>query len=278
MRGFLTELRRRNVLRVAAAYVVGSWVLVQAADILLPTFDAPPATLRVLTLLLTLFFPVALALAWTFELTSRGVIRDTGDNIDRTARVRVRRKTDYAILALAVAGVAGIIATRDWSGDLAQGSKPFAASGTEERLSIAVLPFRNVSSADSDEPLADGIAETLIHLLGQVKGLRVTSRSSSFTFRDGKADASTIGAKLGVSSILEGSLQRSGEMLRIIASLIDTKTGSQLWTAQFDRTLDNLFEVQDEIGRSVVEALNVSLLNEEHASGLTTFRPGIEAY
>jgi TolB-like protein/Flp pilus assembly protein TadD len=277
MPNFLAELRRRNILRVGAAYLIAAWVSIQVADVLVPIFDAPPAMLRVMTIGLALLFPVVLAAAWTFEWTPSGFVRDTGDNIDRQARVRVRRKLDYAILGLSLALVISIVLTRDWSDDFASGSQKAASMATDRR-SIAVLPFTNTSGKEDDLPLADGIAETLIHQLGQVKDLRVTARSSSFMFRDEKSDARTIGERLGVSSILDGSVQRSGDKLRIIAQLVDTASGTQLWTAQFDRTLNDVFAMQDEIGRSVIGALQVSLLATETAKASVNSDPGIAAY
>jgi TolB-like protein len=229
MTSFFTELRRRHVFRVAAAYVVTGWVVAQAAEFLLESFAAPEWVLQVLIILLVLGFPIALVLAWAFELTPAGV------ELDKSAE-------DDPLPA-------------------ASGPALEAPPDSPDQ-SIAVLPFVDMSADRDQEYFSDGLAEELLNLLAKVPGLHVASRTSAFFFKGKQEDIRTIAEKLRVRHVLEGSVRKAGNQLRVTAQLINAQDGYHLWSDTYDRPLDNIFAMQDEIALAVVDALKVRLLGE----------------
>ena len=243
---FIAELKQRRVFRVATVYLVAAWVAVQAASIALPAFDAPVWMLRVVILLFALGFPLALLLAWAVDVTPEGVRLATGKaGNKRMALIAVA----FAALALAWYFI-GQPALR-------QGSR-----ATPER-SIAVLPFVNMSGDPSNDYFSDGLAETTLDMLAQVKDLKVIARTSSFAFKGRATDMREIGRALGAAHLLEGSVQQAGDTVRITVQLIRAKDGSHLWSRHFDRRISDVFQIQDEIATSVVQALHVVLPEPE---------------
>jgi TolB-like protein/Flp pilus assembly protein TadD len=239
---FFEELRQRKVVRVAAAYLVVAWVAIQAASIALPAFDAPMWALRVVILLFALGFPLALLLTWALELTPEGVKLATG-------KVGNKRMATLsaALAALALA----------WY-FVGQPALRRVAPSIPER-SIAVLPFVNMSGDRANDYFSDGLAETTLDMLAQVKDLKVIARTSSFAFKDRNEDMRAIGRQLGAAHLLEGSVQQAGKTLRITVQLIRASDGSHLWSRQYDRPLADVFKIQDEVATEVVRALQVSL-------------------
>ena len=283
---FLAELKQRKVFRVATAYLVVAWLAIQVASIALPTFDAPPWVMRVLILLLALGFPMALLLAWALELTDEGLRlspRHAGNR--RMAAVAAGlvalalgwyflgqpafRASDLAAAAPATGRAAGAAPEVD-------AGAPTAAA--PER-SIAVLPFTNLSQDPANEYFSDGLAETTLDMLAQVHDLKVIARTSSFAFKGKRADMREIGRTLGVAHLLEGSVQQSGDNLRITAQLIRVSDGSHVWSKKFDRRkLGDVFAIQDEIATSVVEALQVALAEPEQQRLLRKRTANVAAY
>jgi len=261
----IAELKRRNVFRVGVAYAIVAWLLIEVASVLLPTFDAPDWVMKAFSSLVILGFPLALILAWAFELTPEGIKREA--DVDRTESIThvTGRKLDFAIiglLALAVVYFAVdkfVLQPAPEPTEVIAEAVP-AAEPTMQVKTIAVLPFVNMSGDPEQEFFSDGISEELLNVLAKVKGLRVTSRTSAFAFKGTNASIREIAAELGVEHVLEGSVRMAGERVRITTQLIDVETDSHLWSASYDRELSDIFAVQDEIAAKVGEALKVALL------------------
>ena len=256
MSNLISELKRRNVFRVAAAYAVVGWVLIQVADIGLESFGAPEWVMKTLFLLVLIGLPVTIVLAWVFELTPDGVRRDSDAPEPMGEPRSSGKKLNLVIIGALVIALAFFVIK-------SQGPQTAAPPLDQQAVlekSIAVLPFINIGGNTEDEYLSDGLAETLLHMLAQIEEIQVAARTSAFKFKNTNEDVRIIGEQLGVATVLEGSIQRSGDRIRITAQLINVSNGFHLWSANFDRTLDDIFVVQDEIATSVVDALQVTLL------------------
>jgi TolB-like protein len=263
-------LKRRNVIRVAAAYVVVSWLLLQAADVLFGLLGVPDWSLRLVFGILALGFPVALVLSWIYELTPEGVRRDPGESIDPefTRRAGQRLSVVTAVLlliAVAIFARSTLMPSRVAERDASQ--RPPESTAVDSArpavpvtgASIAVLPFEALSDDPSDLYFGKGIAEELLNSLARFPGLRVAARTSAFAFEGQNADLRVIGEQLHVAHVLEGSVRRSGERLRVTAQLIRVEDGFHLWSETYDRTLTDVFAIQDDIVRQLSRALEVRL-------------------
>ena len=250
LRKFFSELKRRNVYKVAIAYGVVAWLLMQVASQIFPFFEIPNWSVRLLVVLLLFGFPIALILAWAFELTPEGIKRT--DEIEPGRRSRNR-------VWIYLVTVAGAISMSLFF--LGRYSAPRNASESSELpgKSIAVLPFVDLSQAKDQEYFCDGISEEILDALAKVQGLRVVARTSSFSFKGKNADVGEIAQKLNVQNVLEGSLRREGNRIRITAQLINARNGFHIWSDTFERELQGVFAVQDEITRSIVDALKIKL-------------------
>jgi adenylate cyclase len=249
-RGFLAELRRRSVIRVAAAYLVGAWALAQVTGLAAATFDAPGWVMRMVIALLVIAFVPVLALAWLFEITPDGVQRDGGRG--RAAGADRSRRLDYVVAGALVVGV-GLLAA---SALQTRAPAPAVAEAAESAsLALAVLPFANMSPDPGNEHFADGIAEELLNILAGVEGLHVTSRTSAFAFRGAGLSIPEIARRLGVGLVLGGSVRRQGERVRVTAQLIDAGQDAHLWSEIYDRNLADIFQVQEEIAAAIMAAV-----------------------
>ena len=264
MSSIWTELRRRKVIRVAVAYAAVGWFLVEIASTVLPIFEAPQWAIKTFTFLVILGFPAALALAWAFQLTPEGLQRENQEAGSAASTSTPGRRLDFAIIAvLAVALIYFVIksyvpdpAEKPDSQPSAQIADPeFARPASTGDNSIAVLAFADLSPAGDQQYFSDGISEQILNDLAQVSDLRVTSRSSAFRFKGTGVDIPAVAAQLGVSSILEGSVRKSGNRIRITAQLIDANNGFHLWSETYDRELEDVFAVQDDISEAIVNAL-----------------------
>ena len=237
-RNFLAELKRRHVYRVAIAYAVVAWLLVQVATQVFPFFEIPNSVVRLVVLLTVLGFPGALIVAWAFEITPEG-FKHAGDIAPNEYIPRWSRRK-FAALIASIAILAAAVPLFQLSRNRpAWLTWPNAAS-TFPQKSIAVLPLLNESGTPGDEYFSDGLSEELIAALAQIKGLKVIGRSSSFRFKDKKTDVKTIGEELGVSTLLEGTVRKQGDQVRIVAELVNTADGSELWSRTFDRELKDI--------------------------------------
>ena len=261
---FFVELKRRNVFRVGIAYLIGSWLLAQIADLLIDNIGAPDWVMKTLFVVLALGFPLSLFFAWAFEMTPDGVKRES--EIDRSQSITnvTGRKLDRSIIFVLVLAL-GYFAWDKFSAQ-SQTVTPVEPTIVEEVAidkSIAVLPFVNMSADANNEYFSDGLSEELLNLLAKVDGLKVAARTSSFKFKKSEADIGEIGRQLNVATVLEGSVRRSGNHARITAQLIKVDDGFHLWSETYDRELDNIFEVQDEIAKAIVDALKLPLLGHD---------------
>jgi TolB-like protein len=265
-RSLFAELKRRNVYKVAVAYAVISWLLIQAASILLPTFEAPSWVMKAFVVLLALGFILAVFVSWAFEATPQGLKR-TGDvSPELAARLPTWSARKFAAFVTLIALLAVGLLALDL---LRRKPAPESATGSERaapQKSIAVLPLLNESGDPKDEYFSDGLSEELIAALAQITELKVIGRSSSFRFKDRKEEAKTIGEKLGVATLLEGTVRKQGERVRIVAELINAADGIELWTRTFDRELKDIFAVQQEIAAAVASSLKATLLGADHRS------------
>ena len=267
MAALFAELKRRNVVKVGAAYLLVAWLVVQAASIGFPAFDAPAWALRVFILVLLLGFPIALVMAWMFEVTPEGLKRDSVS----TGNKRI----------LVVAGILAVLAIAWYykgqptvrvaavpAGEVGA-AKPTARPEAPLQKSIAVLPFVNMSSDAGNQFFSDGISEELLNVLVRVPDLGVASRTSSFAYKGKEMGAAEIARELKVSYILEGSVRKAGDKVRITAQLIDAVHDRHLWSETYDRQLNDIFAVQDEIANAIVAALRGSLTTAKTAPAVS---------
>jgi TolB-like protein len=282
---FYAELRRRNVFKVAIVYLAVAWLLLQISDTLGPALRLPEWVISSVAFLLILGFPLALLFAWAFELTPDGLKAETP--AEPRAKVEAgsempggapptetvgKRFSPAVIVALALAlGYFAFdkfvlqtdpAATDQPAATEVAGEAPEPAEAGAPDNSIAVLPFANMSSDAEQEYFSDGLAEELLNLLSRIPGMQVASRTSSFAFKDTNIEVTEIASRLKVAHVLEGSVRKQGDQLRITAQLVRADNGYQLWSETYDRQLDNVFQIQEDIAVAVVEALRINLLGE----------------
>ena len=268
---FLNELKRRNVLRVGAAYVVCSWLLIQVAETIFPLFGYGDTPARLVVIILAIAFIPSLIFAWVFEITPEGLKRDADVVREQSITQTTGKKLDriiLVVLALALGYFAFDKFVLDPARDAVLVEETMQKVRTDVLVesygdkSIAVLPFVNMSSDPEQEYFSDGISEELLNLLSKIPELRVISRSSAFSFKGKDFDIPTIAAQLNVAHILEGSVRKAGSQVRITAQLIEASSDTHLWSETYDRTLDDIFVIQDEIAGSVVDALKLTLFGD----------------
>src|ERR1041385_1338917 len=270
MNNFFAELKRRNVYKVAISYAVVAWLLIQAASILLPTFEAPSWVMKAFVVFLALGFIGIVFISWAFEATPEGLKRTEDVPPEVAAKLPTWSRRKFAGFVVLVA----LLAASLLAFNLLR-SKPSARSTTSSLVpekSIAVLPLLNESGDPKDEYFSDGLSEELIAALAQIRELKVIGRSSSFRFKERKEEPKTIGEKLGVATLLEGTVRKQGERVRIVAELINAADGIELWTRTFDRELKDIFAVQQEIAAAVASSLKATLLgpNQQPAANPAT--------
>lgn len=258
MKKLVTELKRRNVMRVAVAYAIAGWVLMQIAATVLPIFEAPSWTLKVVTFLIVLGFPIALILAWAFEMTPEGIKREA--EVDRSASITTQtgRKLDRAIIVVLLLAITWLAADKLlWT----DGETRI----TEDRRSVAVIPFQNMSQDAANEPFTVGIHDDLLTQISRIGSIKTISRTSVLQYRDTTKTIPEIAQELGVATILEGGVQRVGDRVRINVQLIDAATDVHLWAETYDRELSatNIFAIQSEIALAIAEALQATLTDDE---------------
>ena len=275
-RNFLAELKRRHVYRVAIAYGVVAWLLIQVATQVFPFFEIPNWVVRLVVLLTVLGFPVALVIAWAFEMTPEGLKRN--DDIAPNEYIPRWSTRKFAALIVSIAILAAGVPLFQLSRSKPTWLPWSDAASTASQKSIAVLPLLNESGDPGDEYFSDGLSEELIAALAQIKGLKVIGRSSSFRFKDKKDGRKTIGEELGVSTLLEGTVRKQGDQVRIVAELINAADGTELWSRTFDRELKDIFAVQAEIAEAVATSLELTLLGTEDTSAKKASTKSMEAH
>jgi adenylate cyclase len=278
---FFSELKRRNVVRMGVLYIVASWVALQISDVIFDPLGVPSWVLRLLMSLLALGFPFALIFSWIFELTPEGLKRER--DIDRGQSIvhQTGRRMNTVVVVLLVLAIGGLIADRlvpeisisDAAApvpDSAPGSQTASTASADKDVaapengnSIAVLPFVNMSGDPDNEYFSDGLTEELLNSLVRLGGLKVTGRTSSFAFKGQNQDLREIGRLLNVANVLEGSVRKAGNRVRVTAQLVKTSDGYHLWSETFDRELNDIFAIQEEIAEKVTKSLQVTLFGGE---------------
>jgi len=254
---FFEELKRRNVIRVAIAYAVAAWLMIEISATTFPMLRLPDWSATLVTVLLMIGLPVALIFAWAFELTPEGIKKEKDVDRDHSITQLTGRKLDFVIIAALAVALVFFVSTHQWGEEQAGDSDIADAAGEEQ--SVAVLAFVNMSDDPGNEYFSDGISEELLNVLVKVEGLRVASRTSSFAFKGKDTSITNIGKALDVRHVLEGSVRKAGNTVRITAQLIDVRTDSHLWSATYDRELEDIFAIQDEISAQIVRALKIAL-------------------
>ena len=262
MRNFLAELRRRKVLRVAGLYTVAAWVLIQAAGEGFAAWQVPEETLRLVWIGALVGFPLVLVFGWYYDITSEGIVHTAPRMPDHDVDVSLH-KIDYVILG----ALLFVFAFTTYGLFTQVADVPMERSASSSVVdvpenSIAVLPFVNMSADPDNDYFSDGISEELLNGLAQLADLHVAARTSAFYFKGRNENISHIAAQLGVRNILEGSVRKAGNTLRITAQLIDASNGYHLWSATYDRELGDVFAIQDDISASVIDALRIELLGD----------------
>jgi adenylate cyclase len=267
---FFSELKRRRVGKVAIGYGAVAWMVTEASSVVMPALRLPEWTVTFVVVFLMVGFPVAMIMAWVFDVGPQGIKR-TAPLRDETASMQVRLRVAYAaVVLLLMAGLGYLLYERGLG----------RAIAGERRGSIAVLPFTNLSGDTAKDYFSDGMSEELLNLLARVPGLQVASRTSSFAYKGRNVDIREVGSQLGVDTVLEGSVRQAGDQVRITAQLIDTETGFHLWSDTYDRQLADIFQVQDEIAGAIVDRLRIQLAPEDQQLAQRTRAPtqNVEAY
>jgi len=253
------ELRRRNVFRVAVAYAIVAWLLIEMTATVFPALKLPDWTVTFVTALILISFPVILIGAWAFEVTPDGMKRTREVPLEHSITDITGRKFDFAIIGLLTIAVVFLVVDNY----VIVGEPAHVESGQDESAirpvekSIAVLPFVNMSSDPEQEYFSDGLSEEILNLLAKIPELKVIGRTSSFAFKGRNEDLRGIGQALDVATVLEGSVRKSGERVRITAQLIDVSNGAHVWSETYDRTITDIFAVQDDVASAIIDALQI---------------------
>src|SRR4051812_11164276 len=255
---FFAELKRRNVYKVAVAYAVVAWLLIQAASILFPTYEAPAWVMKVFVAVIVLGFPVALVFSWAFEITPEGIRREEEVSPNESITRHTGRRIVGVTIVIAVLA-AGLFVFQLLRPRLANTGAQAATANAVPEKSVAVLAFANLSDDKGSEYFSDGISEELLTVLQKIPGLRVAARTSAFSFKGKNATAQEIGQKLGVAYLVEGSVRRAGETVRIAARLTKTLSGDEIWAENYTRNLKDVFAVQAELAQTILERLRGQL-------------------
>jgi len=286
---FFSELKRRNVFKVGVAYAVACWLLLQIVDLVLENINAPDWVMQVFMLAMAVGLPLALIVAWAFELTPEGVkLQKNVDQSQSIARQTGHQLNRGIIMILSMAVV--LLLTDRFRDEalLKPGSNGISTESAETIVdlpaatnssnSIAVLPFRDMSAAQDQAYFGEGIAEELLNALVKIEGLEVASRTSAFSLADENLDIPAIAARLGVANILEGSIRTSGQQVRVTAQLIDVSKDVHLWSETYDGSLNDIFKIQDEITSQITDAMKVQLGGANLASSSELLTDNAEAY
>ena len=274
---FFAELRRRNVFRVGAAYLVAAWLIIQLVETIFPAFGFGDSAVRLAVIVLGIGFVPVLILAWAFEITPEGIKRD--EEVDRSRAINsdTGRRLNRALVVLLITAVGYFAVDKFVLAPQRLDNKSVAieqaptgtvtnvATSVVQSRSVAVLPFVSMSSGQDDEYFADGLTEEILNYLASVPELLVTARTSAFHFKGTNLPVPEIAATLGVANVVEGSVRRAGDRVRITVQLIRAADGFHLWSQTYDRTLEDVFAVQEDIARNITEVLDVVLDEQELA-------------
>jgi adenylate cyclase len=279
---FITELKRRNVIRVGVAYLVACWLLLQIVDVLVPILDLPDWVGKLVFLVLVVGLIPALVFSWAYEMTSEGLRRESEVETDEAVNRYTARRLDRITITLLVVVVSIVALDRfipETSGPInIDSAKVSVGDALDERPSVAVIPFVNMSDDASNEYFSDGISEELLNLLVRIRGLRVPSRTSSFTFKNSNQNLFEIGEALDVVHVLEGSVRKAGNRIRVTAQLTDVATDTQLWSETYTREINDIFAIQEEIAQAIVDALQITLSGSDQEKIGARATENVQAY
>jgi adenylate cyclase len=267
---FVEELKRRRVGKVGFAYLAIAWAVTEASSVVLPALHLPEWTVTFVVVFLLVGFPVSMILAWVFDVGPEGIERtEPMAGAPRSAQIRLRIAY-AAVVLLLMAGLGYLLYERGFG----------RAQAGEPHDSIAVMPFTNLSGDPARDYFSDGMSEELLNLLARVPGLKVASRTSSFAYKGRNVDIREVGRELGVAAVLEGSVRQAGDQVRITAQLIDSETGFHLWSETYERQLEDIFQVQDEIAAAIVDKLRIELAPNDQQFAVRDKAPtqNVEAY
>src|SRR6266436_4789402 len=270
-RNFFAELKRRNVYKVAIAYAVVAWLLMQVASQIFPFFEIPNWGVRLVVLLLMIGFPVAVILAWAFELTPEGIKRTEDVDLSESVRRKTGRKLDFFIIGVLLLVIAILLFQR-----LHPNVSPAVSSALEK--SIAVLPFDNLSRDPDNAYFSDGIQDEILTKLAGIGDLKVISRKSTAKYKSTPEDLKTVARELGVATVLEGSVQRAGDRVRVNVQLLEAHADTHLWAKSYDRDLKDVFTVESEIAQEIADTLRAKLLPSQSDALATAPTRDTEAY
>src|SRR2546430_6878191 len=274
---FFAELQRRHVYKVGAAYAVAGWLVVQIVTQVFPIFEVSALAQRLIVLVIVAGFPITLILTWLFDITPKGIVRTddlpaTGEShAMQRERVGMDRKMNYVLALLLVTAIGYFVLDRTVL-------RRDSAQTSSNAKSIAVLPLVNASGDPGNDYFSDGLSQELIAVLAKIPGLKIIGRSSSFLFKGKSDDSRMIGEKLGVTSLLEGSVRKQGDRVRIVAELINAADGRAVWSETYDRELKDVFAVQSEIATAVTEQLKIKLLGAPAKSDAAPSNDNLAAY
>ena len=282
----LGEMKRRNVFRVGIAYIVAGWMVVQLSYIVAANLAAPAWVMGLVITFVVAGFPIMMYSTWFFGITTEGIRKESDIRQSPTLTRRRGRRLDAITLALLAMVVGMVMLDRfmpkppslEVASETTQAPAEPEPEPVIEENSIAVLPFTNMSAEANQEYFSDGLSEELLNVLVRVKGLRVPSRTSSFTFKGSSLKLSEIGKELQVDHILEGSVRKSGDRIRVTAQLIEVNTDTHLWSDTYTRQLDDIFAVQDEIAQAIVAALKITLNGSEQSEIQSRSTTNADAY
>src|SRR6266436_5816955 len=270
-RNFFAELKRRNVYKVAIAYAVVAWLLMQVASQIFPFFEIPNWAVRLVVLLLVIGFPVAMILAWAFELTPEGIKRAEDVDLSKSITRKTGRKLDFFIIAVLLLVIAILVFQR-----LHSNASPAVSSSLQK--SITVLPFENLSEEKANAYFADGIQDEILTKLAGIGDLKVISRSSTAKYKSKPEDLKTVARELGVATVLEGSVQRAGDKVRVNVQLLDARIDTHLWAKSYDRDLKDVFAVESEVAQEIADTLRAKLSPSQSDALATAPTRDTEAY
>src|SRR5438045_3841694 len=261
---FLSELKRRNVYKVAIAYAVVGWLVIQVSSTVLPTFHAPEWVVQTLVMLVALGFPIALVIAWAFELTPEGLKR--AEDVDLPLAKRAKSHGwIYVVIIGALLSVAVFLLGRYTARNTVTPRENASAARTEAattaipQKSIAVLPFENLSDDKNAAYFADGVQDEILTKLASIADLKVISRTSTAKYKSKPEDLKTVSQQLGVATVLEGSVQKAGDKVRVNVQLIDARVDSHLWAKTYDRDIKDVFAVESEVAQEIADSLQAKL-------------------
>ena len=257
LRKFLAELKRRNVYKVAATYAVIAWLLIQGASILFPTFEAPGWVMKVFVTIITAGFPIALILAWAFELTPEGIMRT--EDLEQTPQPQAESRAWIYVVIIAGALSVSLFFLGRYTASFGAGAQRTEAF----EKSIAVLPFENLSDDNANAYFATGIQDEIMTRLAKIADLKAISRTSTQQYQSKPGNLSQIAKELGVANLLEGSVQKVGEQVRVNVQLINAQNHAHIWADTYDRKLTDIFAVETEIAKSIAEQLQAKLTGHE---------------